>query len=157
MVKTEAQGVNDVPIIKCIKVLAFAEVPQHGLGILASRSTGGSIWRDSQGAQIPCVADGIGLQLAVCQVPLLDQLVSATGHDDGIAAVECKADTDTHSEWLSSWTVYLHIPRVFHSLMVLSQEPETICPLSEEKATLITSLVWPTNQHMVVSIVRFQR
>lgn len=30
----EAQGVDDVPTIKCIKMLPFIEVPQHGLAIL---------------------------------------------------------------------------------------------------------------------------
>lgn len=51
-----------------------------------------------------------------------------------------------------TWTVYLHTPRVFHNLMVLSREPETICRLSEEKATLNTSLVWPTNRRVVVPL-----
>ena len=69
-------------------MLAFVEVPQHGLAIVASRSTEGSIWRDSHSVQVPSVADVIGLQLAVCQDPYLDQLVPATGDDDGIAAVE---------------------------------------------------------------------
>ena len=85
-IRVEAQGVDDVPTIKCTKVLAFTEVPQHGLAIPDFRNVGRSIWRDSHGVQIPCVADGIGLQLAVCQAPLLDQLVPATGHD-GVAAV----------------------------------------------------------------------
>lgn len=53
-----------------------------------------------------------------------------------------------------TWTVYLHTPRVFHSLMVLSREPETICRLSEENATLSTSLVWPTNRRVVVPLRR---
>lgn len=46
---------------------------------------------------------------------------------------------DTQSEWPSSWIVYLHSARVFHNLMVLSRDPETICLLSTEKATLNTS------------------
>lgn len=49
-------------------------------------------------------------------------------------------------------TVYLHTPNVFQSLMVLSLEPETICRLSEEKATLSTSLVWPTKRRVVVPL-----
>lgn len=48
--------------------------------------------------------------------------------------------------------VYLHTPRVFHSLMVLSREPETIWRLSAEKATLKTSLVWPTNRRVVAPL-----
>lgn len=45
--------------------------------------------------------------------------------------------------------VYLHSPRVFHSLMVLSREPDTICLLSAEKATERTSFAWPTNRRVV--------
>lgn len=45
--------------------------------------------------------------------------------------------------------VYLHSPRVFHSLMVLSREPETICLLSAEKATERTSFACPTNRRVV--------
>merc|ERR1719445_3008610 len=48
----------------------------------------------------------------------------------------------TQSEWPSSLMVYLHWARVFHSLMVLSLLADTICLLSAEKATDITSLVW---------------
>lgn len=36
--------------------------------------------------------------------------------------------------------------------MVLSLDPETICRLSEEKATLRTSLVWPTKRRVVVPL-----
>lgn len=49
-------------------------------------------------------------------------------------------------------TVYLQTPSVFQSLMVLSREPDTICRLSEEKATLSTSLVWPTKRRVVVPL-----
>ena len=49
-------------------------------------------------------------------------------------------------------TVYLQTPKVFQSLMVLSLEPETIWRLSEEKATLRTSLVWPTKRRVVVPL-----
>merc|ERR1719397_1572747 len=51
----------------------------------------------------------------------------------------------TQSECPSSWMVYLHWARVFHSLMVLSLLADTICLLSAEKATERTSLVWSSN------------
>lgn len=54
-------------------------------------------------------------------------------------------------------TVYLQTPKVFQSLMVLSLEPETIWRLSEEKATLSTSLVWPTKRRVVVPLREEQR
>ena len=45
--------------------------------------------------------------------------------------------------------VYLHTPRVFHNLMDLSRDADTICRLSAEKATLSTSLVCPTKRRVV--------
>ncbi len=56
----------------------------------------------------------------------------------------------------ASWIAYLHSPRVFHSLMVLSREPETICRLSTENATLRTSLVCPTKRLVVAPVLRSQ-
>merc|ERR1719174_398549 len=53
--------------------------------------------------------------------------------------------------------VYLHSPRVFQSLMVLSREPETIWRLSVEKATESTSLVWPTKRRVVPPVSISQR
>ena len=48
--------------------------------------------------------------------------------------------------------VYLHTPSVFHSLMEWSLDPDTICLLSAENATLITSFVCPTNLLVVVPL-----
>ena len=87
VVEAEAQGIDDVPTIWHIMVLAFIEVPQHGLATVAFRSTEGSIWRDSHSVQVAGGADMVGLQFAVFQVPYLDQLVPGTGDDDGIAAI----------------------------------------------------------------------
>merc|ERR1712199_14298 len=53
--------------------------------------------------------------------------------------------------------VYLHSPRVFHSLMVLSREPDTICRLSAEKATERTSFSWPTKRRVVRPVLRSHR
>merc|ERR1712023_389668 len=49
---------------------------------------------------------------------------------------------------------YLHSPRVVHSLMVLSREPDTIWRLSAEKATERTSLSCPTKRRGVRRVVR---
>merc|ERR1719203_879617 len=45
--------------------------------------------------------------------------------------------------------VYLHSPRVFQSLMVLSRDPLTIRRLSTLKATERTSLECPTKRRVV--------
>ena len=62
---------------------------------------------------------------------------------------------DTYSKWLSFWTMYLDTTQSIPQLD--SFNSETICQLSEEKATLSTSLVCPTNLHVVVAIVRSPR
>lgn len=49
---------------------------------LASRSTEGSIWRDGHSVQVACVADVIGLQLTICQVPYLKLWVK--GEEPGL-------------------------------------------------------------------------
>merc|ERR1712063_243762 len=75
----------------------------------------------------------------------------------GLLLLGEKRTQDTHSEWLSSWTVYLQTPRVFHSLMVLSREADTIWRLSAEKATLITSCSWPMKRLVVLPSTRSHR
>lgn len=57
----------------------------------------------------------------------------------------------------SSLMSYLHSPRVFQSLIVLSREPETICLLSALKLTESTSEVWPTKRRVVFPVLRSQR
>lgn len=52
-----------------------------------------------------------------------------------------KRTHDTHSVWPLSVMVNLQSPRVFHSLIVRSRDPETICRLSAEKETERTSLL----------------
>lgn len=63
---------------------------------------------------------------------------------------------ETHSVWPLSVMVYLQSPRVFHSLMERSREPETIWRLSAEKETDRTSLVWPTKRRVVVPVASSQ-
>jgi len=65
----------------------------------------------------------------------------------------------THSVWPSSPPpmVYLQSPSVFHSLMLLSRDPDRIWRLSWEKATERTSLVWPTKRRVVEPLLRSHR
>merc|ERR1719359_1765493 len=75
----------------------------------------------------------------------------------GILAEGENATQLTQSVCMSSVMVYLHSPRVFQSLIVLSRLPETIWRLSAEKATLNTSLVWPWKQRTAAPVLRSQR
>merc|ERR1719318_574656 len=74
----------------------------------------------------------------------------------GLALLGENLTQDTQSWCPSSWMVYLHWARVFHSLMVLSLLVETICLLSAEKATESTSLVWSSNLLVVLPVLRSQ-
>lgn len=65
-----------------------------------------------------------------------------------------KRTHETHSVCPSSTIVYLHSPSVFHSLIVLSREADTIWRLSTEKATESTSFLWPMKRRVVVPVVR---
>ena len=75
----------------------------------------------------------------------------------GFKTLGLKRTHDTHSVWPSSLISYLHSPRVFQSLIVLSREPETICLLSALKLTERTSDVWPTKRRVVRPVLRSQR
>merc|ERR1719321_1851099 len=75
----------------------------------------------------------------------------------GILAEGENATQITQSVCMSSVMVYLHSPRVFQSLMVLSRLPDTIWRLSAENATLKTSLVWPWKQRTAAPVFRSQR
>ena len=86
-VRTECQGVDGVGVVQSVQMLAVIEIPEHGLGVLAARGTEGAVRGHSDGVQVACVADVVGLQLAVGQVPHLDILVPSSGHDDGVLVV----------------------------------------------------------------------
>ena len=68
-------------------MLAIVEVPEHGLAVLATAGTQGTVRGQSHGVEIAGVTNVVGLQLAVSQVPDLDVLVPAAGHDDGVGGV----------------------------------------------------------------------
>lgn len=72
----------------------------------------------------------------------------------GLALLGENRTQDTQPVWLSSLIVYLQTPRVFQSLIVLSLEPDTICLLSAENATLKTSWVCPTKRRVVLQLDR---
>ena len=55
-------------------MLAIIEIPEHGLGILATGRAQGTVWRHGHSIQVPSVANVIGLELAVGQVPHLQQV-----------------------------------------------------------------------------------
>lgn len=80
----EAQSVDDVVVVKSVQMLALGQIPEHGLKVLATRSTKGTIGRNGDGVQVASVANVVGLQLAVGQIPHLDHSVPAGTDDDWV-------------------------------------------------------------------------
>mmetsp|Transcript_713 Transcript_713/g.2117 ORF Transcript_713/g.2117 Transcript_713/m.2117 type:complete len:286 (-) Transcript_713:298-1155(-) len=80
----EGEGGDEVPGIQAVQALALRKVPQHCHVVLAARGAQGAIGGDRHGVDVPRVAPQVRLQLAVRQVPHLDELVPAGGHNDGV-------------------------------------------------------------------------
>lgn len=68
----EAQGSDDVVVVQCVQVLAIIQVPQHRLHVLATRCTERSVRGDCHSIQITRMSQVVDLQLAVSEVPYLE-------------------------------------------------------------------------------------
>merc|ERR1712023_504995 len=85
----EAQGVDDVTLLatKRVQALALVEVPEHGNTVLAARGAQGTIRGHGDSVDVARVTDEVGAELAVGQLPNLDEFVPATGHDQRVLRV----------------------------------------------------------------------
>jgi len=70
----EAQGSDDVIVVKGVQVLAVVEIPQHGLAVLAAGGAQGTVGRDGDGVQVSSVSNVVDFETAVGQVPNLHNL-----------------------------------------------------------------------------------
>ena len=86
-VRGEHQRVNDVMVLQGVEMLVVSEVPEHGLAVLAAAGAQGAVGAEGDGVKVPGVANVVGLQLAVGQVPDLDVLVPPSRDNDGIGVV----------------------------------------------------------------------
>ena len=59
---------------------------------LATRGAQRTVRRDSDGVEVPLVTPVVRLELAVGQIPHLDDAIPAAGHDDGIGVVGREAN-----------------------------------------------------------------
>ena len=91
-VGAEGEGIDGISMVQGVEVLAIIEVPQHGLGVLAAGSAEGTVGGHGDRVQVAGVADVVGLQLAVGQVPHLDVLVPPSGDDDWVLVVGGEPD-----------------------------------------------------------------
>lgn len=83
----EAQGVDDFVVVQGVQVLAVIQVPQEGLGVLATGGAQRTVWRNGNGVQVAVVSLMVDLQFAVVQAPDLDGTIPAARHDDRVAVV----------------------------------------------------------------------
>lgn len=60
-------------MVQGVEVLAVVQVPQHGAGVLAAAGAQAAVGGHGHRVQVASVADVVGLQLAVRQVPDLKE------------------------------------------------------------------------------------
>lgn len=83
----EDEGVDDLVGVELVEELGLGEVPEHGLAVLATGGTEGAVRGDGHAVEVTGVANEVGLEAAVGEVPHLDDTVPAGGNDEG-AGVE---------------------------------------------------------------------
>eukprot|EP00967_Tisochrysis_lutea_P116365 scaffold187307_cov26-Tisochrysis_lutea.AAC.2 len=71
----EDHRVDDIARDKRVQVLALVEIPEHGGAVLTAGCAERAIGRDSDSVEVAGVADKVGAQLAIGEVPYLDELV----------------------------------------------------------------------------------
>jgi len=84
VLRREAHGVDSAVGVEGIQVLSVIDIPQHSGSILTTGTAKGTIRRDGDGVEDTGMASKVGLQLAVVEVPHLDELIPTTGHDQRV-------------------------------------------------------------------------
>jgi hypothetical protein len=80
----EAHGIDSRGGIQGIQMLTVVHIPEHSGSVLTTRSAQGAVRRDGDRVEDTRVTRKVGLQLAVVQVPNLDELVPTTRNDQRI-------------------------------------------------------------------------
>jgi len=83
----EDQGVDDVVGNEGRQVTSFVEVPQHGGTVFATGGAQRTIRGDSDGVNIAGVSHQVGSELAVAEVPDLDNLVPSSRNNKRLVEV----------------------------------------------------------------------
>lgn len=80
----ERQGVDGGSGGQRVQVLAFVDVPEHSSSVLTTRSNQRTVWGNGQGVNDTSVTNQVGPELAVSQVPYLDDLVPTSRNNQGL-------------------------------------------------------------------------
>merc|ERR1711881_59898 len=81
----EAESVDDVTLLawERVEALALVKVPEHSDAVLAAGGAEGAVGRHGHSVDVARVPNKVGAELAVSEVPHLDELIPATGDDEG--------------------------------------------------------------------------
>ena len=158
----EAQSVDDVTGFQRGEVVAQVEVPEHSGTVLTTRSAERTIGRHGNGVNVASVAHEVGAELAVVEVPDLDDAVP-TGRDDE-RNLEVRAETDAGDPFLvaifldgvlalteSVPQVDSSVARTRHNLTVIGGEGngEDILGVTNEAASGGTTVQVPETESTV--------
>merc|ERR1719487_439977 len=91
-VRGEDKGVDLVSGLEGVEVLALVEVPKHRDAVLAARSAERTVGGDGDGRDVAGVAEVVRAELALGELPDLDDLVPSSRDDDGVHGVGREAD-----------------------------------------------------------------
>jgi hypothetical protein len=82
-VRREDEAVDNFTSIERVQALSFVQVPKHGGVVLTTTGSKRSIRRDAYGVEVAGVSDQIIAELAVGQVPDLDEAIPTGRHNQG--------------------------------------------------------------------------
>jgi hypothetical protein len=89
----ESERVDDISTLKRVQVLALIEIPESDATVFSSRSAQRTVRGNSDSVDVTRVTSQVVLQLAVTQVPDLDELVPTTRDDHWVGSVWREADS----------------------------------------------------------------
>merc|ERR1712227_827408 len=69
----EGESVDSVASVEGVKMFSLVEIPEHRLAVFAAGSAEGAVRRNGDRVQVTGVPDVVRLQLAVGQIPNLDE------------------------------------------------------------------------------------
>jgi len=136
----EAKSIDDISSLKRVQVLALGQVPKHGNTVLSTGGAKRTIRRDRDGVQVAGVAHEIGHQLAVGEIPHLNNLIPSARNDDGVGSVGREAHTgDPLGVTLvlnSEFTFTQSVPKLDSSITTTTDNLSVISRESDRKNIL---------------------
>jgi len=158
----EGKSVDDISSLKGVEVFGVVQIPEHNNTVLATRGAKRTVRGDSNGVDITSVANVVSSELALGELPNLDNLVPSTRNNDRVCRVRRETDTrDPFSVAILSNVVLAlsesvpqldgFVTRARHDLTVVGREGdrEDIVGVSNEAASSSASVQIPKADSLV--------